>query len=208
MKTVYFVRHGESEGNAGSYFQDIDSPLTAKGKAQARFIAERCEKLPIEILVSSPAQRTKETALVISGALRSPIEWSEFFVERMRPASIVGKRKDDAAALAIDRSWFDASKAELAGGETVEELISRTDDALGFLRAKGEEHILVVTHGFFLRTLIGRIVLGNDLNAMTLRKLIAGMRTDNTGLTVVTDDSWSKEMPWRVRVFNDHAHLG
>jgi broad specificity phosphatase PhoE len=35
QKIVYFVRHGESEGNVLSVFQSSDSPLSEKGRKQA-----------------------------------------------------------------------------------------------------------------------------------------------------------------------------
>ena len=64
MKTVYFVRHGESEANTGEapVFQGPTSLLTEKGKEQARFIAKRVSKLSFDAIISSPAVRTIATA--------------------------------------------------------------------------------------------------------------------------------------------------
>ena len=40
MTTIYFVRHGESEGNAAHVFTGrSDSPLTERGRAQAEALA-------------------------------------------------------------------------------------------------------------------------------------------------------------------------
>ena len=91
MKKVYFVRHGESDGNRGLTHPINDSSLTDTGRSQAAFVAERCAKLPIEIIVCSTMNRTKETADIIFGTCPKPIEYSDLFRERRRPSEIFGK---------------------------------------------------------------------------------------------------------------------
>jgi broad specificity phosphatase PhoE len=39
MKTFYFVRHGQSQSNAGPIREGADSPLSPDGYIQANFIA-------------------------------------------------------------------------------------------------------------------------------------------------------------------------
>ena len=79
MKTIYFVRHGQSEGNVSAVYQTVSSPLTEGGKRQARFIAERCSKLPIEAVVSSTQLRAKETASIIAEKTGHTVEFSDLF---------------------------------------------------------------------------------------------------------------------------------
>ncbi|MFA7309909.1 MAG: histidine phosphatase family protein [Candidatus Paceibacterota bacterium] len=210
MKTVYFVRHGESEGNAGPIFQGMDSPLTDEGKQQALDIAERCSKLPVELLISSPAKRTAETAQAISERSHIPIEWSPLFLERQRPLEVVGNRKDDPVMKAIEDQWFKSPDAReyRSKGEGFVAINERAGKALALLGKKTEQHILVVTHGFFLRAMMAKMLFGDALTLADLERVMAGFRTENTGITVITDDSWLPHMKWRIRVFNDHAHLG
>src|SRR5438067_11064146 len=77
MKTVYLVRHGESETNAGNIMFGKSAKLTARGHEQAKFIAQRCARLPIEVIISSGFLRADETARYIVDAVgnlwRSPI---------------------------------------------------------------------------------------------------------------------------------------
>ena len=61
-KIVYFVRHGESEANITPVYQPLGSPLSDKGRQQAKLIAERIAKVSFEALVVSPLFRAKETA--------------------------------------------------------------------------------------------------------------------------------------------------
>ena len=74
-KPVYqfvFLRHGESVGNAESRWQgQSDYPLTEKGRAQARALAERWkfENVKFNLAISSPLIRAKETAEIIASAL-------------------------------------------------------------------------------------------------------------------------------------------
>jgi probable phosphoglycerate mutase len=211
MKTVYLVRHGESEGNAGPFFQGLDSPLTEKGKQQALEIAGRCSGLPVDLLVASPAKRTEETAQAIADKINKPIEWSELFVERRRPSEIIGKRKDDPDAKLVEDKWFESivgSDGHVGDGENFQEITARARQALLFLEQKTEQHIVVVTHGFFLRVMLGEILFGDSFTPEDLQRVIAGFRTENTGITVLSDDSWLPEIKWRIRTFNDHAHLG
>ncbi|MDP2655923.1 MAG: histidine phosphatase family protein, partial [bacterium] len=80
-KTVYFVRHGQSEGNVGTVFQPLNSPLTEKGREQAEYIAERAASLSFESVVSSPLTRARETAEAIAKRTKKSIEFSDLFVE-------------------------------------------------------------------------------------------------------------------------------
>ena len=65
MKTVYFVRHAESEANADPNLRTISVasiPLTEKGRAQAKALAHDIS-FSADLVVVSPFLRTKETAL-------------------------------------------------------------------------------------------------------------------------------------------------
>ena len=71
--TIYLVRHGETEWNrAGRMQGHLDSPLTARGEAQARAVGEALREL-IDgdgfDIVASPLGRTRATAAIICDAL-------------------------------------------------------------------------------------------------------------------------------------------
>ena len=70
IKTLYFVRHGESTANAArregrpvdsADFED--SPLTEFGVRQACDLGVYASSLPVEVVVSSPLRRAMETAI-------------------------------------------------------------------------------------------------------------------------------------------------
>src|SRR2546423_11974175 len=61
--TFYFVRHGESEGNAARVFTGhTDSPLTARGRQQAAAVADELARVTFDRIVSSDLSRTRDTA--------------------------------------------------------------------------------------------------------------------------------------------------
>ena len=209
-KTVYFVRHGESRDNILPVFQDIHAPLSETGKQQADKIAERIAKIEFNALIASPLSRTKETAEAITKLTGKIPEYSDLFVERIKPTNLNGKPHTDKEAHKLSFLWDESlhtpgMKAE--DGENFDEIIARVDKALDYLSKKHEKTIVVVTHGFFLRTLIARVMLGDSLTAENFKNVKKRTVTRNTGLSIIKHVV-SKEGPhWKLLVFNDHAHL-
>ena len=104
-KIVYFVRHGQSADNVAPVFQSPDSPLNEKGKKQANSIAQRVSKLSFDALISSPFERAKQTAETIAKTTGKQAEYSELFVERVKPTYINGKPYTDEKASGLWREW-------------------------------------------------------------------------------------------------------
>ena len=68
---VILVRHGESVANSKGISQGnkdkwTDTPLSQKGKEQAKKVAERLKKEDIKVIYSSDLKRAKETAQEIN----------------------------------------------------------------------------------------------------------------------------------------------
>lgn len=65
--SFYFLRHGQSENNRdGCVNGQTDSPLTEQGLRQAYTAAERLGACGIEVIVTSPLCRAKDTAAVVA----------------------------------------------------------------------------------------------------------------------------------------------
>jgi broad specificity phosphatase PhoE len=211
-KTVYFVRHGESENNVAPVFQSPDSPLNENGRRQAEYIAARVSKLPFEALIASPFQRAKQTAEAITKATGMAAEYSDLFVERIKPTSINGKPYRDEKANMLWREWeksLHTPNMRVEDGENFDDLVARADRALALLRDRLEKSMVVVTHGYFLRTILARVLLRNLLSGEIFRCFQRAAAMENTGLTVLRYHAGSEEdSSWRLWVYNDHAHLG
>lgn len=211
-KTIYFVRHGESEDNTRPVFQAKESPLSERGREQAEKVAERALKLDFEALISSEYPRAKETAEVISKFTNKVPEYTKLFTERIKPSSINGKPHSDEAAKEISKKWQKSiyeRGLKVEDGENYEEIVGRADAALDFLKNHPAENILVVTHGFFLRVLMARVILGDTLTGENLKHFQTVTAMKNTGLSVIQLSKWNEEMDatWRFWIYNDHSHL-
>ena len=206
MKTVYLVRHGESEINVGSTFMHDDPPpLTAKGVHQAHAVAERCARLPIDTIIASTMVRAQETAGIIGKRIGRPVELSEEFVERRKPHGLTGRSKNNEAGKAALEALEETYRTDTPEFRAIRERARR---ALSLLENRIERNILVVTHGFFMRTLFAYLLFGSKLTPNELGKVtLAIPSTANTHISVFHFDEADAEAPWRIWVWNDHAHL-
>ncbi len=87
MKTIYLVRHAKSSWSNPA-LSDFDRPLNKRGKRDAPFMGDLLKKLKIkpELILSSPAKRTKKTAIEVSEKLDYPLK-KIIFKEEMYEAS-------------------------------------------------------------------------------------------------------------------------
>ncbi|MBI4093366.1 histidine phosphatase family protein [Candidatus Kaiserbacteria bacterium] len=219
MKTVYFVRHGESEANIEhpTYLGE-EAKLTERGKEQAQFIAKRCTKLPVEVLIASTAVRAQQTAQFISEATGLKMEVNGLFTERKGPNELLGRLTSDPQMQEMEKEWmltFFEDDRRVGSGENFADLEERALQALAHLLERPEEHILVATHGFFLHMIIALVTLGESLTAQEFNRVAPAVWIDNTGITRIEyrDQVFRRidgkhHKGWVLRVWNDHAHLG
>ncbi len=212
-KTIYFIRHGESEANISPVFQGPSSPLSQNGLDQAEKVAERVSRLDFEVLISSPLSRAEQTSAAITKLTNKIPEFSELFVERIKPSKLFDMPYDAPGLKELSREWkkslFDSSK-RVEDGENYNDLINRSDKALEFLQKRDESNIVVVTHGYFLRTIIARVLLGDTINGENFRNFQESLTMQNTGVSVLqyTKFDNEKDYKWRLWIYNDHTHLG
>jgi broad specificity phosphatase PhoE len=216
QKTIYFFRHGQSEGNIqhlDSINEDIhlaEQYLTELGREQSQRLAKRIAKFELDVLLSSTLTRARETTEIISQYSDYNIEYSDFFIERQKPSSIIGKLRSDELILATENAWKHSlfnSGEQVEDGDSYDTMIVRVDKALELLQSRPEQNIGVVTHQFFLNTLIIRAILGDTINPELYDRLQEQYWIENAGLTIL---QYNPEYPytgWRVWVYNDHSHL-
>ena len=70
MKTLYLARHAKSYWKDQS-IPDFDRPLNSRGKRDAPFMGEvlKDKKVKPDLIISSPAKRTKKTAIEIASKI-------------------------------------------------------------------------------------------------------------------------------------------
>jgi broad specificity phosphatase PhoE len=209
MKKIYFVRHGQSEGNSGPIRQTKETPLTELGRKQAEFVAKRCATIRAEKIISSTMVRARQTAECILSETKLPIEYSDLFVERRRSSKELGKPKDDLDALEAEKiikENFAVPGFRYLDEENFDDLKQRAKEALLFIAQQPENEIIVVLHGFFLRVILAYALFGDGLSGEEMQRFIRGLEMQNTGITVFEYDE--NKNKWLLWIWNDHAHLG
>jgi broad specificity phosphatase PhoE len=207
MKTVYFVRHGSTEGNEKRAYQHVHTPLSELGRRQAACVARRFERIPVDIVITSDMERAAETGRCIAERNRLPIVFDPLFREILRPALIRGRGRDTPEALEIMRflaeNWTHAC-IKHSDEENFFDLKKRALKALEHLVARLERTVLVVTHGTFLCMLIGCMMAGEEVSPHLFDCVHRFLVLKNTALSVCEYDHGK----WQLVLWNDHAHLG
>lgn len=146
MTTIYLVRHGEYE-NPDYVFPGrslTGFPLSTRGKKQVKQLAAYFSGKPTVALYSSPVPRCKQTAEILSQALKLPVNHDDQLLEVRTMAE------------GMSMTLFDETNGELSytpkyqakGAESMQALADRM---VGFVEEKRKEHegkaVLIVTHG-------------------------------------------------------------
>ena len=207
MKTVYFVRHGSTEGNEQGAYQHVHTPLSELGRRQAACVARRFERIPVEIVITSDMARAVETGRCIAARNSLPMVCDPLFQEILRPTIVRGQRRDTPAALEMRRflaeNWTNA-RVKHSDEENFFDLKQRALKALAHLVARREKTVLIVTHGTFLCMLICCMMAGEEVSPPWFDRLHHFLVLKNTALSMCEYDQGK----WQLVIWNDHTHLG
>jgi broad specificity phosphatase PhoE len=206
MKTVYFVRHGSTEGHETRAYQHVHTPLSELGRRQAACVARRFERVPGDLVITSDMARAAETGRCIAKRNRLPIVFDPLFQEIRRPAIVRGKGRDDPDVLEIVRflaeNWTNA-RVKHSDEENFFDLKKRALKALDHLAERLERTLLVVTHGTFLCMLICCMMAGEEVSPQLFDRIHHFLVLKNAALSVCEYDHGK----WQLVSWNDHAHL-
>lgn len=151
---VYFVRHGQTDGNVAKRHQAEQSRLTSEGKLQAMGVAKRVAVLqPTHLLVSNRV-RAIQTGTIIAEITGLTAEVSELFTELCRPKNIYGHHHRSLRSVWYLVRWYlglvggeDCGEA----GESYRAFRIRMKTAKAALTAyPADARIVVVSHSVFI----------------------------------------------------------
>lgn len=82
-KNFYIFRHGECPFNVSGHMQGqkFDGRLTERGVAQAHTVGLKLKNKHIELIVSSPLSRARQTAKIVKSYVHAPILVDRRFIE-------------------------------------------------------------------------------------------------------------------------------
>lgn len=205
---VYFVRHGESEGNRKLLRQGSEEPLSSDGRMQALALARRAEALTIDRIYSSDFVRAHETAKEIEERIGKRIILSPLLREVKQPSELIGlhihsdesiRAHEAKHANEHDPNWH------LSDEENFFDAAHRAKEALKLFVQEGHEHVLAVTHSLFMYHLAATILFPLGLAPKEFRQFSHSMQISNTGITLCEYKPEADK--WKLVSWNDSAHL-
>ena len=201
--TLTFLRHGESVGNLEKRHQGhADFPLTEKGRAQARALAERwkAEGRSFDRAFSSPLLRARQTAEIVCSFLGIPLEFDPDLKE-IDNGLLAGRNDEEAADLLIRPELMTTYTRFGKTGESRWQVYLRAGRMVQKLIDTSPGKTLVVAHGGILNMTMYAI-LGIPLQAN-----FSGSRFLFKNTTFATFTYEPARHIWRLHQFDDRAHL-
>lgn len=147
---LYVVRHGETNENITHVMQgNMDTVLNETGIKQALKAKDFFKDKKIDLIISSPKQRTYKTALLISDD-KIPIITDERLLSRNH-GEFQGMGRYD---IDLEEYWNIKKNHQYKEAECVKHLYDRVDDLLKEIKQKYKnKNILLVTHSGICRIL-------------------------------------------------------
>lgn len=199
---LYLARHGETADNARMVFQGQSGRgLNARGRAQARRLAERMKRSRLAAIVSSDLERAVETASIVGEAC-GIVPTNDPDLREVDLDTWTGKSHDEVRALYPEEwaAWSAGLDVRRGAGESYAELAVRIERALLRIADLGHrDPVLVVSHGGAIKSYVARILAVGAEG----RAALAGV--GNAGLTMVELDAVRRRV--RLHAWNDTAHL-
>lgn len=199
---ITLLRHGESVGNLESRWQgQAEYPLTDKGRAQARALAERWknEKIKFDYVISSPLERAKETAETIASALNLEVEYEPLWMERDN-GEFSGLTVHEVRQNFQQPAFTTPYDAVGVDGEGDWELFLRAGQALHNLLKREPARYLIVSHGGLLNQVMHAII------GVAPQANNAGTRFRFNNAAFAQLIYFSHQHRWAIERLNDHAH--
>lgn len=176
---LFLIRHGETPLNREERVQGfMDVELNDLGRRQAEAIAASLREEKVQTVYSSPLRRALETAHLIAESHGLSVV-TDNRLKELNQGVLEGltyeiMRKDYGDLL---KEWRKKpATLRMPGGESMEELQARCWD---FVQKLAQDHpngtIVVVSHGFAIRTVLCKVI-GLDLNNFRRLRQSVGAR--------------------------------
>ena len=200
---LLLIRHGQSVANLEGRLQGcLDSPLTDRGREQARALAHRlvCEGWLVSAIHTSDLGRAAETAEILGAALRAPLSLDERL--REYDVGVLTGLKEGEIKDRYPEIWHtlrhSAEWPAILGEEGDRAFRQRVASVLDNIRANHDQDgsVAVVSHGRTLSMILAQL-LGIDHDQRML------FHFGNTSLSVV--ELYSHRV--MLASLNDLCHL-
>lgn len=146
---VLLARHGQTAGNQARIFRSrMNFPLDAAGQKDANDLgAHIAQHYPISLIVSSPMQRSMETAHIVAQHTGSPVEKDG----RLLPwhAGLLTGKQRNPKTEAVRDHYVQHANVPIPGGESIAHSEGRMKGVLEAALRHGQKNHppLLMTHG-------------------------------------------------------------
>ena len=205
---LYLVRHGATPANEQRPYvlqgHGIDPSLSATGRRQAEAVAEFLDDRPLDVVLSSPMKRARETA----GAIAAPHGIAPGVLEAISECDVGRWEGRDWGAIMEDDTeayhlfMDDPATHGYPEGESYADVLDRGGGPLdGVLAGHRGQTVAVVAHNIVNRVYVARLMGWPLSRAREIRQ-------DNTGINVIRGrDDEITLMSFNVRFHLDDAGL-
>lgn len=169
-KTIYLIRHGETDFNRQGVVQGsgVDSDLNELGQVQAEAFFQKYQDVPFDKVYTSALKRTHQS---VKKFIAKNLPWEQHqglneISWGVREGKIPNNRDNEYYKILID-SWIEG-KTDMPseGGESPQDVISRQKPVIDLILSRPEENtILVAMHGRAIRILL-TLLLERPLHEM------------------------------------------
>lgn len=198
-KTLYIIRHGETDLNSQGIIQGrgMNTDLNEKGRWQAEAFFHRYQHIPFDCLYTSTLKRTHQT---INGFIQKEIPWKQhagldelaWGIYEGKPAEIT-----KPAFLELTNAWAQGDlHQKFDTGESPIDVQNRQLEALEELKALPASQVLICMHGRALRILLCL------LSEISLKQMDSFPHTNTTLYKVQFDG-----VGFSILDFNNTEHL-
>jgi len=201
-KTIYLIRHGQTEYNRKGVVQGsgIDAPLNETGFKQAQSFYEVYRKIPFQKVFTSVLQRSIQTvqSFLDDGLPHTPLEGLNEINWGEKEGKVANDEDHKYYRFIID-SWKNGRYDQaIKGGESPLMVMERQKSALAAILADENDPVLICMHGRAMRIFLC-LMLGYDLSRMD------EFKHSNLCLYVLEYD-YAKQK-FRMKIENESAHL-
>lgn len=150
---IFIIRHGQTEWNALGKLQGRqDIKLNEVGKEQALTTGEKIKNEKIDIIITSPLKRARETAEIINKQFNVEIVEDDRLMERcygdLEGITKVELKEKKIQYPEIDDACNYLKNIDIFNMETIQDLCARIYECLDEITTKyKDENVLIVTHG-------------------------------------------------------------
>lgn len=203
MKTLYVLRHGETEWNDQWRLQgQRDIPLSRKGILQAERAAESLKNKDIDVIYCSDLSRAVQTAEIICTGRKGSGGIQVYQTKKLRETSFgdwEGKTYEEISQQEKElyHRWLqDPVSCTVPGGESLDAVKQRVMQFVDSIMKKDEKNIMLVSHGGPIKIIISQALNMNPAH-------LARLSVSPASISII---QYYERDPYLV-LFNDVCHL-